>query len=57
MPPVIIAVALGAGIYTGIRLMAREVRRVGRLLEDEPAEPDPAIPFERDPKTGVYRLD
>jgi hypothetical protein len=55
MPPLAIAVALGAGIYAGLKLIGREMRRVGRLLDDQP-KPIEAVSFERDPESGVYRL-
>lgn len=55
MPPMVGLALLGAGLYVAVRLIRREMARVGDMLDRTQARPQPIeIRLERDPRTGVY---
>jgi hypothetical protein len=64
MPQLIAIVLAGAGLYAGVKWLAKEAHRTWALAgREQPSgtsgaadDLDEALLFERDPSTGVYRL-
>jgi hypothetical protein len=62
MPQLIGFVLVGAGLYAGMRWLAREAQRAWGLAARKRSDIDAAenaaepLVFERDPLTGIYRI-